>query len=274
MFPQPTRFAQILTLWVFVFCMHAHSAIAQSEPLNRRTATIRATSIRSWPASPLMTAEQEKKIFDALTAPNTILKPGEVTLKQIAELMNEVVPTWIDPSALADTTYTVDEVFTITAHDADTPLASVLVRLFGDGDITFNVRNAMVEITSFEASEKQVGQSSRVYDITPLIDRYEEVGIDPNDYNPRSGGYQVVDCIQTSVFPDSWADTVGGPCTISSYRNGDQVFLVIAAPTIVQLSIQSLLDTLNQTNLYGGARPIRGFSYAAQRALVGRQATE
>lgn len=95
-----------------------------------------------------MSAEQEKKIFDALTAPNTVLQPGERSLTQIAELMNQVVPTWIDLMALRDTTYTVDEVFTITAEDAGTSLASTLVRMFHDRDLTLNVRNSLVEITS------------------------------------------------------------------------------------------------------------------------------
>ena len=221
-----------------------------------------------------MSAEQEKKILDALITPNTVLQPGERTLKQIVELMNQVVPTRIDLMALRDTTYTVDEVFTITAEDADTSLASILVRLFGDDDLTFNVRNAMVEITSREAAELQVGQSSRVYDITPLVDRFEKVDVDPNDYYSGSGGYQVINCIQTSVHPDCWADTVGGPCTIAPYRMGDQYLLVISAPTLVHLSAQSLLDTLNHANRHGGSPIIRGTFNPAQRALAKRVPAE
>jgi hypothetical protein len=197
-----------------------------------------------------------------------------MTLSQIAQRMNEVVPTWLDLGAITDTGHSVDHPFTITPQDADAPLASVLVRLFRDGDLSFDIRNAMVEITSTESAESNVGQSSRVYDITPLIGRPEEVQVNPNGYDTQPDEYQVIECILTTVFPHGWADTVGGPCTISSYRNGDQVFLVIAAPTIVQLSIQSLLDTLNHTNLYGGARTIRGSFNAAQRAIAQRQTTE
>jgi hypothetical protein len=269
MFLWSTRFTQTIVCWMFLLGVQAQSALAQTSSPNHRGSTI-----RSWPASPFMTAEQEQKILDALITPNTVLQPGERTLKQIAELMNQVVPTRIDLMALRDTTYTVDEVFTITAEDADTSLASILVRLFGENDLTFNVRNAMVEITSFEAAESQVGQSSRVYDITPLVDRFEKVDIDPNDYYPRSGGFQVINCIQTSVHPDCWGDTVGGPCSIAPYQMGDQFLLVIAAPTLVQLSVQSLLDTLSHANRHGGARTIRGSFSAAQRALAGRQATE
>lgn len=217
-----------------------------------------------------MSAEQEKKIFDALTAPNTVLQPGERSLKQIAELMNQVVPTWIDLMALRDTTYTVDEVFTITAEDAGTSLASTLVRMFHDRDLTLNVRNSLVEITSTEAAESQVGQSSRVYDITPLVDRFETGDVDPNHYSPRSGGDQVINCILTSVHPDCWADTVGGPCTIAPYQKGDQYLLVISAPTLVQLSIQSLLDTLNHATRHGGPAIIGGAFHPARRALAKR----
>lgn len=269
MFTPSPHLIQTITCLMFLSVVHAQTVAAQSSSANHRT-----TAIRSWPASPLMTAEQEKKILDALTAPNTVLKPGELTLNQIAQQMNEVVPTWLDLNAITDTVHTADHPFTITPQDADASLASVLVRLFGDGDLSFNVRNAMVEITSTESAESQVGQSSRVYDITPLIDRYEETEVDPSDYNSRSGGYQVIECILTTVYPDGWADTAGGPYTISSYRNGDQTYSVIGAPTIVQLSIQSLLDTLNHTNLSGGVRTIRGSFNAAQRALARRQTTE
>jgi len=264
-----TRFIQIVVCWMFLLGVQFHVVHAQTSSPHHR-----GTMIRSWPASPLMTAEQEQKILDALIAPNTVLRPGERTLKQIVELMNQVVPTRIDLMALNDTVYTVEEVFTITAEDADTSLASILVRLFGENDLTFNVRNAMVEITSREATESQVGQSSRVYDITPLVDRFETVAVDPNAYDPRSGGFQVIDCIRTSVYPGAWADTVGGPCTIATYQMGDQCLLVIAAPTLVQLSVQSLLDTLSHASRHAGASAGRGSFSAAQRALAGRQASD
>lgn len=269
MFSWSTRFAQFLICWAFLLCMQDSFAHAQtSKPSGR------GTVIRSWPASPLMSAEQEKKIFDALLAPNTVLQPGERTLAQIAESMNQVVPTRIDLMALADTPYTVEEVFTITAEDAGTSLASILVRLFGDGDLTFNVRNAMVEITSHEAAESQVGQSSRVYDITPLVDRFENVDVDPNEYYPRSGSFQVINCIQTSVYPDAWADTVGGPSAIEPYKMSEQYLLVISAPTLVHLSIQSLLDTLNHAIRESGSPVTSGSFNPAQRALAKRSPPE
>jgi hypothetical protein len=268
MFSWSTRFAQFLSCWVFLLCIQDSFAHAQtSKPIGRGTA------IRSWPASPLMSAEQEKKIFDALLAPNTVLQPGERTLSQIAESMNQVVPTRIDLMALADTAYTVEEVLTITAEDAGTSLASILVRLFGDGDITFNVRNAMVEITSNEAAESQVGESIRVYDITPLINRIENVDVDPNEYYPRSGPFQVIGCIQNSVCPGEWSDA-GGPYTIEPYQLGDQYLLVISAPTLVQLSIQSLLDTLNHAIRESGSPVTSGSFNPAQRALAKRYPPE
>jgi hypothetical protein len=221
-----------------------------------------------------MTAEQEKKIFDALKATNTVLQPGERTLAEIVESMNQVVPTRIDLMAITDTGFSGDEVFTITAQDAGASLASILVRLLGDGYLTFNVRDAMVEITSNEAVESQVGQSSRVYDITPLVDRFESVEADPNEYYPRSGNRQVINCIQTSVYPLEWADTVGGPFAIESYQMGDQYLLVISASTLVHLSVQSLLDTLNQAIRQAGTPIVGGSFNPAQRALARRAPPE
>ena len=269
MFLWSTRFIQTLIYCTFLLCMQIPNAQAQTS-----TAGNRGVPIRSWPASPFMSAEQEKKILAALTAPNTVLQPGELTLKQITELMNEVVPTWIDLMAIQDTANTVDEVYTITSADADTSLASILARLFGDRDLTFNVRHGILEITSRESAEYQSGQLSRVYDITPLIDRSEKPDVDPNDRYERSGGFQVINCIQTSAYPDCWADTVGGPCTIAPYQMGDQWLLVIAAPTVVQLSIQSLLDTLNHANRQGGSRTVLNAFNPAQRALAKRLAPE
>lgn len=269
MFFMLTRFAQFLSYWAFLLCIQVSFAHAQESKSSGR-----GMAIRSWHASPFMSAEQEKKIFDALKAPNTVLQPGERTLTQIAELMNQVVPTQIDRMAIADTVYTVDEVFTITAEDAGTSLASILVRLFGNNGLTFIVRNAMVEITSNEVAESHIGQSVRVYDISPLVDRFENADVDPNEYYPRSDSYQVISCIQTSVYPDSWADTVGGPSTIEPYQMGDQYLLVISAPTLVHLSTQSLLDTLNQAIRQGGS-PITGRSFnPAQRALAKRRPPE
>jgi hypothetical protein len=264
-----TRLAQFVSCWAFLLCIQDSFAHAQeSKPSGRGAA------IRSWPASPFMSAEQEKKIFDALKAPNSVIQPGEQTLGQIAELINQVVPTQIDLMALADTVYTVDEVFTITAEDARTSLASILVRLFGNNGLTFIVRNAMVEITSYEVAESQVGQSVRVYDISPLVDRFENADVVPNEYYPRSGPFQVINCIQASVYPDGWADTVGGPSTIEMYQMGDQYLLVVSAPTLVHLSTQSLLDTLNQAIRDDGS-PITGRLFnPAQRALAKRRPPE
>jgi len=269
MFPWSTRFAQLVFCWAILLCMQVSFAHAQAS-----TPKGRDTAIRSWPASPFMTAEQEKKIFDALKAPNAVLQPGERTLAQIVESMNQVVPTRIDLMAITDTGFSDDEAFTITAEDAGTSLASILVRLLGDKYLTFNVRNAMVEITSNEAAESQVGQSSRVYDITPLVDRFESVEADPNEYYPRSGNRQLINCIQTSVYSDCWADTVGGPSTIESYQMGDQYLLVISAPTLVHLSVQSLLDTLNQAIRQAGSPIVGGSFNPAQRALAKRSPPE
>jgi len=263
-----TRFAQFVFCWAFLLCVQDSFAHAQAS-----TPKGRDTAIRSWPASPFMTAEQEKKIFDALIAPNTVLQPGERTLAQIVELMNQVVPTRIDLRAITDTGFSDDEVFTITDQDAGTSLASILVRLLGDEYLTFNVRNAMVEITSREAVESEAGQTIRVYDITPLVNRFENVDVDSNEYYPRSGDSHVVHCIHASIYPEEWSHS-GGPHTIEPYQMGDQYLLVISAPTLVHLSIQSLVDTLNQAIRQAGSPIIGGSINAAQRALAKRSPPE
>jgi len=94
------------------------------------------------------------------------------------------------------------------------------------------------------------------------------------DYDARPGDSQVISCIQTSVYPNCWADTVGGPFTMAPYQLGDQYLLVISAPTLIHLSIQSLLDTLNHANRHGGSS-ITGNSFnPAQRALAKRLPVE
>jgi hypothetical protein len=94
------------------------------------------------------------------------------------------------------------------------------------------------------------------------------------DYDARPGDSQVISCIQTSVYPNCWADTVGGPFTMAPYQLGDQYLLVISAPTLIHLSIQSLLDTLNHANRHGGSSITANSFKPAQRVFAKRLPVE
>lgn len=269
MFLRSTQFAQALVCWALILFVQDPFATAQgSKPGGR------GTIIRSWPASPFMSAEQESKIIDALKAPNTVLQAGEQTLEKIADLMNQVVPTHVDRMRIFDVGHSVDDRFTITAEDVNHSLASILVRLFDENSLTFIVRNAMVEITTNEVAESQTGKSVRVYDITPLVDRLQDADIDRNEDYPRSGPYALISCIQTTVYPDTWADTVGGPSSIEPYQMGNQSLLVISAPTLVHMSAQALLDTLSRADGQGRMPVMAGFTNSAQQALAKRRSAD
>lgn len=134
----------------------------------------------------------------------------------------------------------------ITARLENLPLESILRVILKDLELTFVIREEMIQITTPEDAESQL--ELRVY---PVLDLVVERAIDPRDgvMKEYADYDSLIEVIISSVKPDSWND-VGGPGPVDSFANAG--VLVIAQTREVHNQIQGLLQALRRAKVFQG----------------------
>lgn len=115
----------------------------------------------------------------------------------------------------------------VTIHFSGT-LGQAFEVILEELDLTLSLRGNVLWITTVETAEVKL--TTRIYDVTALI---------ANEKSWR----QLMRTIESTIEPDTW-EALGGPSTFSPQQAGNRGLLVVAAPTIVQMQIQRLLDQL------------------------------
>jgi hypothetical protein len=185
-------------------------------------------------------AAGEKKTLEALKSPVEI----DVTEKTLADVLRDLqgrchVQIQADRKALDDVGIDMDA--PITLHAAGVSLEAALRLLLRPLDLTFDVADGVLSITTAEEAESRL--RVKVYPVTDLV-------------SLRTGGEDVqwlVDLVTSSVCPITW-DSVGGPGSIAGLSLGRERALVVAQTFAVHEDVARLLRDLRSAAADGSAR--------------------
>lgn len=123
----------------------------------------------------------------------------------------------------------------------------VLFHYLDSVDLTLNIQNGLLKITTMEAAEQAC--CTWVYDVTSLVDqgqRHDTLpGVGAGIPDARNKYQGLIDLLQTSVVPDTW-EALGGPSTIALYSHDQRGRLVVNTPLVIHWKIAGLLNRLNR----------------------------
>lgn len=219
--------------------------------------------ILSRPCDPMMTTQREAELLAILARENPFDWSQETPLSKVAEAISTLAPVRIDERALEEIGLDKDprvvdrtrhaSVSTSKPKEASAkwwrannsrdkagprrPLGAVLEDMFSDLDLTFDIRGGEFVFTTFEATEDNA--PVRIYDVRPIVQPRQTADLGFREFDT------IVNLIQTNVMPDSW-EALGGMSTMTVYSVHGHDWMIVTAPTVVHLRIQTLLDELNR----------------------------
>jgi len=150
------------------------------------------------------------------------------------------IPIQIDARALLDAGLGPDEPVTVNMHGIS--LRSALNHMLRQHDLTCIIQNEVLLITTKAEAEQQ--RKICVYDVRDLIDG-------PKD---KAGIETLIGAIRASLATESWANTAGGPGSISPLPPG---LLVVSQTHAVHEQIRDLLAIVRRMR----ARPVAGADF-------------
>ncbi|MEO1527176.1 MAG: hypothetical protein AAFX06_17185 [Planctomycetota bacterium] len=220
-------------------CLLAAPALAQDDPFGsdpfqpgKKTnpkrsaqpgsaARIQTGALPSKESSTQKTAEERIQL--ALTASTTqtfIETPLVEAMQQISK--SHAIPVVIDTRALEEIGLTADTPITIDLKNVS--LRSLLRLMLRDNDLTYMIKDEVLQITTMEAAESNL-----------ILNMYTL----PGKLGER--GEEIVNAISRTVRPDTW-ETIGGN---SSIINIDHA-LVVSTTSDVHTDVQSFLTQLTE----------------------------
>jgi hypothetical protein len=158
---------------------------------------------------------------------------------------------------------------TVSLHNLT--LEAFLRNFLREIDLTFFVRDEVLQITTPEDAGSQL--ITRIYPVLDLVARRTSVHDSNSAVTSRTAGGRgetadydsLIDCITTTVDPDTW-DDVGGPGSIAQFDNAG--VLIISQTWDVHPKIGKLLNSLRRVKGLQGlptiaplasvSKPVRG----------------
>ncbi len=193
--------------------------------------------------------ERERKIYEALSKPTDIdfeEKPLKDVIEKIAQTSG--IQIQFDEKALNEAA--IDTNTPVTKHLRGISLRSVLRLILRPLQLTYDIRNGVLLITSQSEAENHL--VVRIYPVRDLVSPPDEPNapFDHLDFDP------LIDLINAVVAPPSW-DTVGGPASGNVLPPG---LLAFSQTIEVHDEIAALLDGLRKArdaqNKAAGGPPI------------------
>lgn len=166
-------------------------------------------------------SETDQRIHMALrdeTSNNFVDTPLMDAVRSISKLHD--IPMLVDARALEESGLTVDTPVSIALHRVS--LRSFLRLMLRDLDLTYLVKDEVMQITTVEAAEQSL--ETRMYDLPKLLSSKTD---------------KVLAALQSAVVPNTWS-SVGGASTANSI---DHV-LIVSTTSDVHQDVFDFLDTL------------------------------
>lgn len=197
-----------------------------SQPLPSQT--LSSKTIPSWPLDPLMTAEDESRVFRLLG--QTIAPPANGTpLRSMVQTLPAELTIAIDDLALDEIGLSAQDPIQVSLP-SPAPLIVHLLAILQRLDSTIQLRHNVLTITTHERNEADY--PVRVYDVSELTNQSRRYSID-----------ELEQVIQVSIAPDSW-EALGGPGVFSTQIAFNKTHLVIANSTVTHLRIDTFLNRI------------------------------
>lgn len=147
---------------------------------------------------------------------------AEFPLDEAARTLWELhdIPILVDRKALEEIGLTADTPVNITLEHVS--LRSFLRLMLRDLELTYMVKDEVLQITTLEAAEQNL--ETRMYHLPELLSSKTD---------------KVVEALQSAVEPDTW-EVLGGPSTINSINH----VLIVSTRSDVHQQVYDFLDTL------------------------------
>ena len=173
----------------------------------------------------------EKRIRKALAEP-TDFAFKETPLQDVVDELADrhAIAIQLDKKALDDVGTGTDT--PVTSSLKDVPLQPALRLMLRELDLTFEIRDEVLLITTPEEVEKRL--SVKVYPVSDLM---------PAGRARRDALDALVDVITSTVRPDAW-DEVGGPGSVTGLSLGSEKVLVFAQTAEVHAGVAGLFRQL------------------------------
>ncbi len=192
--------------------------------------------IKSWLAEPGITQDDESRLIEWIeSGPRS--NSEITTIQDFAEALRATVPKE-KPFEISINLRALEEI----GIEPETPLFAKSVSVGSNllshlhlHDLTYSIRNGIIEITSFDTA--CANPFRRIYDVTCLLSVSEEDGKRIVNFG------ELLYSIQSTVEPDQW-EAMGGSSTIVPLLVNQRCLLIVSATSDMHLSIQSLLDGL------------------------------
>lgn len=172
-------------------------------------------------AKPHDSSSAVRHIREALghsTSQSFIKIPLQDAIQQISDTHR--IPVVIDRRALEEIGLSVDEPVTLSLRDVS--LRSFLRLLLRDLDLTYMIKDDVMQVTTFEAAERNL-----------VVEMYRF----SDDLTEQSD--EIVKALTATIVPDAW-DVLGGPCTVTNVEN----VLIVSATENIHEQVRSFLDKL------------------------------
>ena len=186
--------------------------------------------------------ELDEKLLEKLDQ-SVSISIDEVPLIDFVDQLSQQIniPMSVDRRALEEIGLSSEEAVSFDLKDLT--LRSALRLSLRELDLTYLVKDEVLQITTVEAAEQNL--VTRLYFL-------EGIGITGKDAD------SIIRLVQATVVPDTW-ESLGGPSTMQPYfpsgRSRSRPCLVISTTSDVHQQISPLLDGLRRANLGPDPRP-------------------
>jgi hypothetical protein len=158
--------------------------------------------------------------LDEKTTQTFINTPLQDAIRLIADTHD--IPIIVDRRALEEIGLSVDEPVVLSLKNVS--LRSFLRLMLRDLDLTYMIKDEVMQITTVEAAEQNL-----------VVEMYKF----PADLTDKSD--KLLKALTSGVVPDAW-ESLGGPCSVTAIDN----VLIVSATESIHEDVKSFLDKLRQ----------------------------
>jgi hypothetical protein len=170
---------------------------------------------------------------------STSIAVVEIPLMNVIAGLSEKtgIPMLIDIRALEEIGLSAEEPVSLQLQNVS--LRSALRLLLRELDLTYMVRDEVLQITTIEAAEMNL--TNRIYFLEGLGGR------------PEDAADSVRNLIMATVVPDTW-DLLGGPSSITPFAVSSRPAIVVSTTTDIHDQIKALLHSLRKAGSTDGPK--------------------
>ena len=181
--------------------------------------------------------DAEKRIQAALASP-TEIQVVDKPLHDVTDYFQDLhgITIKIDGVALEAVGIQTNEPVTMSISGVS--LQSALGLILRDLDLTWTIRDEVLQITTLDEAESN--PVTKIYPVDDFVKDHDDPRQSRSDFD------SLINLVTSTVDPDTWED-VGGIGSVGSFTRGEQDFIVVRQTDDVHARISQLLSTIRGT---------------------------